>query len=98
VSVLEKEVTLRGSRGSVRCRALFDSGARYSIIRRDIAERISQLDPLQDLEDWVFETARAGHLVQAYYRIIADLLKSRGASDAAQCGGATGGTHSVRTA
>jgi len=72
VSVLEHEVTLIGSRGSVRCRALFDSGAAYSIIRRDIAERISTLDPLPDPEDWVFETARAGELIQALYRVTLD--------------------------
>ena len=72
VSVLEHEVTLIGSRGSARCHALFDSGATYSIIRRDIAERISTLDPLPDPEDWVFETARAGELIQALYRVTLD--------------------------
>ena len=72
MSVLEHEVTLIGSRGSARCRALFDSGAAYSILRRDIAERISTLDPLPDPEDWVFETARAGELIQALYRVALD--------------------------
>ena len=72
MSVLEHEVTLIGSRGSARCRALFDSGAAYSILRRDIAERISTLDPLPDPEDWVFETARAGELIQALYRVTLD--------------------------
>jgi len=72
VSVLEHEVTLIGSRGSARCHALFDSGATYSIIRRDIAERISTLDPLPDPEDWVFETARAGELIHALYRVTLD--------------------------
>lgn len=72
MSVLEHEVTLIGSRGSARCHALFDSGAAYSIIRRDIAERISTLDPLPDPEDWVFETARAGELIQALYRVTLD--------------------------
>ena len=43
MSVLEHDVTLIGSKGRVRCRALFDSGAGYSIIRRDIAERIEPL-------------------------------------------------------
>jgi hypothetical protein len=48
VSVLEHEVTLIGSKGSARCHALFDSGAGYSIIRRDIAERIEPLVLLPD--------------------------------------------------
>jgi predicted aspartyl protease len=69
VSVLEHEVTVIGSKGSARCHALFDSGATYSIIRRDIAERIGPLDLLPDPENWVFETARAGELIQALYRV-----------------------------
>jgi hypothetical protein len=58
-------VTLIGTKGKARCRGLFDSGASYSIVRREIAERIGRLDPLSDPEDWVFETARAGDYVQA---------------------------------
>jgi hypothetical protein len=69
VSVLEHEVTLIGSKGNTRRRALFDSGAAYSIIRRDIAERIAPLDALPDPENWIFETARAGELIQALYRV-----------------------------
>jgi len=69
VSVLEHEVTLIGSKGSARCHALFDSGASYSIIRRDIAERIEPLGVLPDPENWIFETARAGELIQALYRV-----------------------------
>ena len=72
MSVLEHEVTLIGSQGSVRCHALFDSGATYSIIRRDIAERIERLVRLPDPEEWVFETARAGELIQALYRVTLD--------------------------
>ncbi len=69
MSVLEHEVTVIGSKGSARCRALFDSGASYSIVRRDIAERIEPLDLLPDPENWIFETARAGELIQALYRV-----------------------------
>ena len=65
MSVLEHEVTLIGTKGRARCRALFDSGASYSIVRREIAERIGWLEPLPVPEDWVFETARAGDYVQA---------------------------------
>jgi hypothetical protein len=74
VSVLEHEVTLVGSKGRVRCRALFDSGADYSIIRRDIAEQIAQLNLLPDPENWVFETARPGDLVETRYRVALDFL------------------------
>ncbi|HUX20557.1 MAG TPA: retropepsin-like aspartic protease [Spirochaetia bacterium] len=65
MSILEHEVTVIGSRGRRRCRALFDSGASYSIIRRDIAERIGRVDLLPVPEDWIFETAKAGNYVQA---------------------------------
>jgi hypothetical protein len=69
VSVLYKEVTVIGSKGRSRCLALFDSGASYSIIRRDIAERIATLELLPDPENWIFETARAGELIQARYAV-----------------------------
>ena len=69
MSVLEHEVTLIGSKRSARCRAHFDPGATYSIIRRDIAESIASLEALRDPEDWIFETARAGDLIQALYRV-----------------------------
>jgi hypothetical protein len=69
VTVLEHDVSLIGSKGKLRCRALFDSGATYSIIRRDIAERIEPLVLLPDPEDWIFETALAGQLIQARYRV-----------------------------
>ena len=65
VSILEHEVTIIGTKGRVRCRALFDSGASYSIIRREIAERIGRIESFPTPEDWVFETARAGDYVQA---------------------------------
>ena len=69
VSVLEHDITVIGSLGSARCRALFDSGASYSIIRRDIAEKIASLEPVPDPEEWVFETAKPGELIQALCRV-----------------------------
>jgi len=44
VSILEQEMTLIGSLGRVKCVAMFDSGASYSIVRRDIAEQIARLE------------------------------------------------------
>lgn len=65
VSILEHEVTVIGTKGRARCRALFDSGASYSIISREIAERIGQPLAPPDPEDWIFETARAGDYIHA---------------------------------
>jgi len=70
VSVLEHEVTIIGTKGKARCRALFDSGASYSIVRREIAERIGQVQPLPDPSEWVFETAKPGDYVQAAGNLI----------------------------
>ena len=72
MSILEHEVTIIGTRGRARCKALFDSGASYSIVRREIAERIGQIQPLPTPEDWIFETARAGDYVQAAGKVILD--------------------------
>jgi len=73
-STLTKELTLIGSKGRRRLTALFDNGATYSVIRKDIAEEIEILTPLQDLDEWVFETARKGELIQAHYAIRVDFL------------------------
>lgn len=64
--ILEHEITLIGGpNGRRRCRALFDSGASCSIIRPDIANAIATPILLPDPEDRVFETALAGHTMQA---------------------------------
>ena len=65
MSILEQNILLVGSKGTARRRALFDSGASYSIIRRDLAESISGLEPIPDPENYVFETARPGDTVRA---------------------------------
>jgi len=67
VSVLQKEILLIGTKTRRRCVALFDSGADFSIIRRDLAESLQPLAPLPDPEEWVFETARHGDLFSAQY-------------------------------
>jgi hypothetical protein len=69
VSVLQKEILLVGSEGRRRCNALFDSGSSVSIIRRDLAESLQPLSPLVDLENWVFETAQEGQLVQVRFSV-----------------------------
>jgi hypothetical protein len=69
VSILMHEMTLIGSLGKRKSSALFDSGASYSIIRRDIAENLEPLNKIPDPENWVFETAHPGALVHAQYRV-----------------------------
>ncbi len=69
MSILEKDILLLGSKGAARRRALFDSGASYSIIRRDLAESLEEITRIPDPENYVFETARPGDTVQALYRV-----------------------------
>ena len=73
MSILEHEVTLVGSKGRYKGVALFDSGASYSIVRRDIAEKTEILLPLHDPEEWYFETARKGDFIQAFYVVRLEL-------------------------
>ncbi|MFW5786467.1 MAG: retropepsin-like aspartic protease [bacterium] len=65
MSILEKQILLVGSKGTARRSALFDSGASYSIIRRDLAESLEQFTGIPDPENYVFETARPGDTIQA---------------------------------
>jgi 8-oxo-dGTP pyrophosphatase MutT (NUDIX family) len=63
VSLLQKELVLKGLRGEETVTALFDSGASYSCIRREIAEEIGLLEPLE--EPMVFATADEGTSIRA---------------------------------
>ena len=72
--ILEREVTMIGTRGERRCLALFDSGASYSIIRPDVAETIDTPIPLPDPENWVFETARIGVHMHASHVLRANFV------------------------
>lgn len=67
MSILDQELVLLGSRGSVRALALFDSGASYSIIRRDVAMTIENLIVIPDPENYEFETARPGDIIRAEF-------------------------------
>jgi hypothetical protein len=69
VSILEKDILLVGSQGTARRRALFDSGASYSIIRRDLAESLEHVTTIPDPENYVFETARPDDTIQALHRV-----------------------------
>ncbi|MFO8063393.1 MAG: retropepsin-like aspartic protease [Spirochaetia bacterium] len=69
VSILEKDILLLGSKGTARRRALFDSGASYSIIRRELAESLEHVTAIPDPENYIFETARPDDTIQAMQRV-----------------------------
>lgn len=48
MGILVKQVTLRGDKGQVELDGMFDTGATYSVIRKDIAEQIATVIPLDE--------------------------------------------------
>ncbi len=72
MGILDHKLELVGSKGRTQRIALFDSGASYSIIRRDIAEAIAAPQPLSGGEVWEFETAMAGQIIRASSRVVLD--------------------------
>lgn len=68
MSLLELPCTLVGNRDRVSTVCLFDSGASYSVIRKETAERIAHLEPLS--EPFSFETADEGDFIVARYGIM----------------------------
>ena len=63
-----EKVRLVGSRGEVEVKALFDSGATYSFVRRDVAERVANIEALP--EPMRFATANPDAPVEACERIV----------------------------
>ena len=62
MAIIEKEIKLVGSKGEHELVGLFDSGATYSCIDRDLAKKLGALDPLPC--PLSLETAEAGRTVQ----------------------------------
>lgn len=63
MAVIEKTIKLRGSKGEETVSALFDSGATYSCMRQELAERLEILTPLPEVLE--FGTAKEGHNLKA---------------------------------
>ena len=62
MTVIEKEIKLVGSKGEHVLVGLFDSGATYSCLDRDLAKGLGVLEPLPS--PLSLETAEAGRTVQ----------------------------------
>jgi predicted aspartyl protease len=63
MAIIEKEIELVGSRGRKKVKGLFDSGATYSCISRELATELEILTPLP--ESISFETAEKGKTLEA---------------------------------
>ena len=63
MAVLYQNIKLSGSKGEIEKKALFDGGATYSIIKKELAEKLGHLEmiptPLK------FRTAKEGSMLEA---------------------------------
>ena len=62
MAIIEKEIKLVGSKGEHELTGLFDSGATYSCLDRDLAKGLGVLEPLPS--PLSLETAEAGRTVR----------------------------------
>jgi len=67
MAVIVKEIRLKGSKGEVKREAIFDSGATYSCIHPELAEKLGTIEPLP--EPMEFSTAKEGERVTARGRV-----------------------------
>ncbi|TES93727.1 MAG: retroviral-like aspartic protease [Candidatus Cloacimonadota bacterium] len=67
MSVIQKKLKLVGSKGSAEVDAVFDSGATYSCITPELAEKLEVLVKLPEPMD--FATAKNGERITAIERV-----------------------------
>ena len=70
MTIIEKEVELVGSKGKEKVTGLFDSGATYSCIKKELAERLGMLDKIP--VPLTLETAKKGEMVEVKERVSLD--------------------------
>jgi hypothetical protein len=70
LGIITKRMRLVGSLGKREEDGLFDSGASYSLIRREVAEQLANLEPLP--QPMTFEMAEQGATVTARERVVLD--------------------------
>jgi predicted aspartyl protease len=68
MGILVKQVTLRGDKGQVELDGMFDTGATYSVIWKDITEQIATVIPLD--EPIVLRTAEQGRQLTVTQRVV----------------------------
>ena len=70
MAIIQKEIELAGSKGREKVIALFDSGATYSCIKREIAEKLVIVELLSEPLELV--TAKEGEKLIAKERVTLD--------------------------
>ena len=67
MSIIQKTILFKGSKGEAKIATMFDSGASYSCIRKDIAEKMANLEKMP--EEMVFGTADNDTYITANYAV-----------------------------
>jgi len=70
MSVLYQRIKLSGSKDEFETEALFDGGATYSVIRKDIAEKLGNLEKIRT--PLKFRTAKEGAELTATEKVVLD--------------------------
>lgn len=70
MAIIEKRVQLEGIKGELKIEALFDSGASYSCIEKELAVRLSVLISLR--RPLRFALAEAGRSIEAMEKVLLD--------------------------
>jgi len=68
MGILVKPVTLRGDKGQIELDGMFDTDSTYSVIRKDIAEQLATVVPLD--EPIVLRTAEQGRQLTVTHRVV----------------------------
>ena len=67
MAVITKQIKLVGSKGNKESEAIFDSGATYSCIQPELAEKLGMIEPLPERME--FGTAKEGEKLATEKRI-----------------------------
>jgi predicted aspartyl protease len=70
MAVIQKEIELAGSKGRIKELVLFDSGATYSCIRKEIAEKLGNIESLP--QTLSLKTAKEKEVIEVNERISLD--------------------------
>jgi len=68
MGILVKPITLRGDKSQIHLDGMFDTGSTYSVIRKDLAEQLATLVPLD--EPIALKTAEEGRAVTVTHRVV----------------------------
>ena len=70
MGIIKEKIILKGVLGSYETRAMFDSGATFSFIRKDIAEKLDLITKFPNPR--TFNTAKGGQSIEITERITLD--------------------------